>query len=61
VDGAERTGDFDPWIWLDPSNAARAVDALADFGFGSLGLTVGDFTRPSTVVQLGSRPTGSTS
>ena len=21
MDGAERTGDFDAWIWLDPSNA----------------------------------------
>ena len=30
--------------------------ALADFGFGSLGLTIGDFTSPGKIVQLGVAP-----
>jgi hypothetical protein len=32
------------------------LSALADFGFGSLGLTVGDFTSPGRIVQLGVAP-----
>lgn len=50
------TKDLDVWIWVDPDNAARLVQALDDFGFGSLGLTPGDFTEPDTVIQLGYPP-----
>ena len=42
------TGDLDAWVSLDPSNARRIVDALDEFGFGSLGISVDDFTRPPT-------------
>jgi hypothetical protein len=50
------TGDLDTWVWTDPANAKRVVAALEDFGFGSLGLEVEDFTRPGSVVQLGYPP-----
>jgi hypothetical protein len=49
------TGDIDFWIRPTPDNIARLLDALHDFGFGSLGLTAGDFTT-DTVVQLGQPP-----
>ena len=44
------------WVWADPKNADRVVSALAEFGFGELGLTAGDFLRPDSVVQLGHEP-----
>jgi hypothetical protein len=50
------TGDFDAWIWVDDENAKRVVAALTAFGFGQLGLTVDDFNRPDSVVQLGYPP-----
>lgn len=50
------TKDLDVWIWIDPDNAARLVQALDDFGFGSLGLTPDDFTEPDTIIQLGYPP-----
>lgn len=50
------TKDLDIWIWIDPGNARRLVVALADFGFGSLGLTEADFVEPGVVVQLGQAP-----
>lgn len=50
------TGDFDAWVWADQGNAERIVDALDDFGFGSLNLAAGDFDRPDSVVQLGNPP-----
>lgn len=33
------------------------MQALADFGFGSLGLVTEDFSAPGRVVQLGQAPT----
>lgn len=50
------TGDFDAWVWIDPTNAARIVAALDDFGFGSVGLRADDFLTPDFVVQLGFPP-----
>jgi Nucleotidyl transferase AbiEii toxin, Type IV TA system len=50
------TIDLDVWIWIDRENARRLVAALADFGFGSLGLSEEDFTEPGIVVQLGHPP-----
>ena len=50
------TKDLDVWVWADPKNADRVVSALAEFGFGELGLTAGDFLRPDSVVQLGHEP-----
>ena len=43
-------------MWLEPENARRLVDALDDFGFGSLGLAANDFAEPGVVVQLGRAP-----
>jgi hypothetical protein len=44
------------WVWADPENANRVVSALAEFGFGELGLTAANFLRPDSVVQLGHEP-----
>ncbi len=55
--GAPRyTGDIDILVRPDSENAQRILDALCEFGFGSLGLTVGDFVSPDKVVQLGVAP-----
>ena len=50
------TGDLDAWIWLNPTNAQRVLDALESFGFGSLGLTADDFAQANAVIQLGHPP-----
>jgi hypothetical protein len=50
------TKDIDVFVEPSPENAERLLGALADFGFGSLGLTAGDFTSPGTIVQLGVAP-----
>ena len=50
------TKDVD--IFIDPStdNARQILEALADFGFGGLGLSAEDLTRPGSIVQLGVPP-----
>jgi len=50
------TGDIDLYVRPSAENARRVVEALADFGFGSLGLTEADFTRSGQVIQLGRPP-----
>lgn len=40
------TKDIDIWIALDKENAERMIQALQDFGFGSLGLRAEDFLVP---------------
>lgn len=50
------TKDLDVWIWADPDNALQMVKVMDDFGFGSLGLTVQDFSEEGQVVQLGTPP-----
>ena len=55
--GAPRyTGDMDILVHADLENAQRILRALDEFGFGSLGLKVEDFTVPDKVVQLGVAP-----
>ncbi|MBD3220522.1 hypothetical protein GF314_04700 [bacterium] len=55
--GAPRfTGDLDLLVRPTPDNAARVLDALDAFGFGSLDLSIDDFTRDDSVVQLGLPP-----
>lgn len=49
------TGDIDFWVRPSTDNLARLLDALKDFGFGSLGLSASDFDA-NTVVQLGQPP-----
>jgi hypothetical protein len=50
------TGDLDVWIATDPENAVRVAKVLSDFGFGSLGFSARDFTRPGYAIQLGRPP-----
>lgn len=55
--GAPRyTGDMDVYVRPDKENARRIMAALANFGFGSVGLSEEDFTKPDKVVQLGFPP-----
>jgi hypothetical protein len=55
--GAPRyTGDIDLFIKPDKNNAKNIIQALNDFGFGSIGLTEADFSSPGKVVQLGVPP-----
>jgi hypothetical protein len=50
------TGDLDIWVRSSEANVDKLLDALARFGFGSLGLKRDDFLRPGVVVQLGYPP-----
>lgn len=50
------TKDLDIWIELAPVNASRILRALAQFGFGSLGLEERDFLEADTIIQLGYPP-----
>ncbi len=52
------TGDIDIWIECTPGNAARAWQALAEFGapVDSLGVSRTDLATPNTVVQIGLPP-----
>ena len=52
--GAPRfTGDIDLLVKTDIENAKRILNALDEFGFGSLDLSETDFTFSQRVVQLG--------
>lgn len=50
------SADVDFFVRAVPSNAACILRAIQQFGFGSLGLTVDDFTAPARVIQLGHEP-----
>ena len=50
------TKDIDILVEPASENAERLVAALADFGFGSVGLSVNDFEEPGRIVQLGYPP-----
>lgn len=50
------TGDLDIWVRPNTGNAARLMDCLRQFGFGSLGLDSHDFVEENQVVQLGYPP-----
>jgi len=50
------TGDIDLFIQRSSENAERLLRVLEQFGFGSLELSIDDFTRPNQVVQLGHPP-----
>jgi hypothetical protein len=55
--GAPRyTGDLDIYVRPVAENARKVVQALEEFGFGSLGLNESDFVDPGKVVQLGYPP-----
>lgn len=50
------TGDLD--IWLNPTepNAARVLEAINDFGFGSFNISTADLTKEGNVIQFGQPP-----
>ena len=50
------TKDLDVWIELTPENASRMIQALEQFGFGSLGLHKEDFLEYDQIIQLGYPP-----
>ena len=50
------TKDIDIWVEPEPENVQRLLNALNDFGFGSLDLKEEDFTEPGRIVQLGFPP-----
>jgi hypothetical protein len=50
------TKDIDIWIEISPENAENLLQALEQFGFGSLGLQSQDFLTPSQIIQLGYPP-----
>lgn len=55
--GAPRyTGDLDVFVRADPINARNIMQALHEFGFGSVGLTTADFEEEGKVIQLGVPP-----
>jgi hypothetical protein len=50
------TKDIDVFVESSPENADRLMLALADFGFGGVGLAAGDFATSGKIVQLGVAP-----
>ncbi|MCD6116946.1 hypothetical protein J7K93_08020 [bacterium] len=50
------TKDLDVWIELSTNNANKIVDALKEFGFGSLDLKPDDFLESDQIIQLGYPP-----
>lgn len=50
------TGDLDFWVGTEEENAGRVLTALAEFGFGSLGIKREDLTSPNQVIQMGFPP-----
>jgi len=50
------TKDIDIWIEMSVENAGKMVQALVQFGFGSLGLKEEDFLEPEQIIQLGYAP-----
>lgn len=50
------TEDLDLFVRPDLANGQRIVDALREFGFGSLDITPADFRADDRVIQLGRVP-----
>ena len=50
------TGDIDFWVNPAPDNVRALLEALAQFGFASVGLSEADFLKPDAVVKLGYPP-----
>lgn len=50
------TGDIDFWVNPNVQNARNIINALIEFGFGSLDIEENDFIKPGFVVQLGYPP-----
>jgi len=52
------TKDLDIFVEPTPENARCLLQALADFGFGSLDFTEDDFTRPDRPTRSSTQPGG---
>ncbi len=50
------TGDIDVYIHPNKDNANKILQALDEFGFGSLGISIDDLSVEKKVVQLGVPP-----
>ncbi len=50
------TGDLDIWINPTHENAEKVIISVNEFGFGSFGLHVNDFTKVGNLIQLGYPP-----
>jgi predicted nucleotidyltransferase len=50
------TKDIDFWLWMTDENIKKLINAIKDFGFGSLNLVVEDFMTPENIIQLGYEP-----
>lgn len=50
------SADIDFFLNASPSNAARVLGAIREFGFGSLEISLDDLTAPARVIQLGQEP-----
>jgi len=57
VHGVPRyTGDMDLWLERTEDNSRKVLQALEEFGLGSLGLGIEDFLQTDQVIQLGYPP-----
>lgn len=50
------TKDIDIWVEMTPENGDRILNALDQFGFGSLGVNASDFIAPGQMLKLGHPP-----
>jgi len=50
------TADLDILVRPNEGNAVRMLEVLRQFGFGSLGIDLGDLTASGQVIQLGVKP-----
>src|SRR4051812_11129008 len=50
------TADLDLLIRASSDNAGRVLQALSEFGFGSLGIEIADLQSPGKVIRLGMKP-----
>ena len=50
------TGDLDILVKPNPSNAKNILRTIKEFGFGSLKLSIEDFSSEKKVIQLGMPP-----
>ena len=50
------TSDIDIFLEAGESNGQKVLAVLKEFGFGNVGITLEDLTKPDQVIQLGQPP-----
>jgi predicted nucleotidyltransferase len=50
------TGDIDFFVEISTGNAGKILRVFEKFGFGDIGLTLGDFLEKDFVVEIGREP-----